>query len=218
MLYNQPAFREEERTSLHRHISATGLATLVTASSGGPLASHLPLLLEAETGPHGTLIGHMARANSQWHASDLTQPALAIFMGPDAYVTPSWYASKREHGRVVPTWNYGVVHVRGRLEVFEDAERLLDAVRRLTDRHEARFGAPWQVTDAPADFIERQLKGIVGVRLEITGIEGKMKLSQNRPEADQQGVVTGLGGSPSAGDRAVADAMAGRRRAGAQPG
>ena len=138
MLYNPPAFRVEERGILHAQIAATGLAMLVTNGPQGPLVSHVPLLLDAGKGEHGTLLGHMARANPQWQESDFSVEALAVFQGPDAYITPSWYASKREHGRVVPTWNYAVVHARGRLTFFEDAATLLGAVTRLTEQHEGQ--------------------------------------------------------------------------------
>jgi transcriptional regulator len=207
MLYTPPAFRESDPAKLHEHILACSLAMLVTASDAGPLVSHLPFILEPETGPHGELIGHLARANPQWRASDLGKPALAVFMGPDAYVSPSWYASKKTDPRVVPTWNYVAVYARGRLEVFEDAERLKAVVTRLTERHEAGFSAPWQVSDAPADFLARMLRGIVGVRLVIEEIEGKRKLSQNRSAADREGVIAGLGMSERAADREVAQLM-----------
>jgi len=193
MLYNPPAFRLEEIAVLHTHIEQTGLAIVTTNGPQGPIASHLPLLIDRERGALGTLIGHMARANTHWQEGDLTRDALAVFSGVDAYISPSWYASKQEHGRVVPTWNYAVVHARGRLEVFDDAERLREVVSRLTDRHESRRNEPWAVSDAPERFVESQLKGIVGVQLEISHIEGKHKMSQNRPDKDVAGVIDGLG-------------------------
>jgi transcriptional regulator len=207
MLYSPPAFRIDELPALYDHIEACGLAMLITASARGPLVSHLPLILDRDAGPRGELIGHLARANLQWSESDLTKPAVAVFMGPDAYVSPSWYETKRRDGRVVPTWNYVTVHARGRLEVFEDAERLRSAVTRLTERHEARFAEPWQVSDAPADFVDRQLRGIVGLRLAIDEIEGKAKLSQNRPVSDRLGVISGLDDSDRQADREVASMM-----------
>jgi transcriptional regulator len=210
MLYNPPAFREDDLTRLHAHIDAVGFATLVTVGSDGPLASHLPMLLDAGAAPQGELMGHLARANPQWNTSDFTRPALAIFMGPDAYVSPSWYASKQEHGRVVPTWNYHVVHVRGFVELFEASDELKAHVEALSNRHEGRFAVPWEVSDAPEDFIRRQLKGIVGLRLRITSIEGKAKLSQNRSEADRRRVVTALATSPRPSDQEVAELMARR--------
>jgi transcriptional regulator len=205
MLYVPPAHREQDLATLHAHIAATGLATLVTVGEDGPLVSHLPLLLDPTAGRYGELTGHLARANPQWRTSDLRKPALAIFMGPDAYVSPSWYPAKQEHGRVVPTWNYSTVHARGTLEVFDDPQRLAALVTRLTDLHEGRFAAPWKVTDAPADYLQKQLHAIVGFVLKIESLDGKLKLSQNRSMADRRGVVAGLRASERAADRSTAD-------------
>ncbi len=205
MLYVPPAHREQDLATLHAHIAATGLATLVTVGEDGPLVSHLPLLLDPAAGRYGELTGHLARANPQWRTSDLRKPALAIFMGPDAYVSPSWYPAKQEHGRVVPTWNYSTVHARGTLEVFDDPQRLAALVTRLTDLHEGRFAAPWKVTDAPADYLQKQLHAIVGFVLKIESLDGKLKLSQNRSMADRRGVVAGLRASERAADRSTAD-------------
>ncbi|MCC7274314.1 MAG: FMN-binding negative transcriptional regulator [Alphaproteobacteria bacterium] len=192
MLYNPPHFRETDRAVLDDFIATAAFATLVTAGADGPIVSHLPMLLDAVPAPGGSLIGHVARANPQWRASDLDRPALAIFMGPQAYVSPSWYPSKAAHGKVVPTWNYAAVHVTGRLSTFDEPDALRALVDRLTATHEATFASPWRTTDAPDDFIRAQLKAIVGVRLEIAGVEGKMKLSQNRTQEDRAGVVDGL--------------------------
>jgi transcriptional regulator len=213
MLYTPSAFREDDVEAMHAHIAATGLACLVTVGAAGPLVSHVPLRLDRQAGPFGTLSGHLARANPQLEASDLSKPALAVFLLADAYVSPSWYASKAEHGRVVPTWNYSVVHARGTLELFDDREALMAQVAALTDRHEARFDAPWQASDAPADYLERQLRAIVGVQLRIEALEGKAKLSQNQKPADYAGVVAGLGASESEADRTVAAMMAAKREA-----
>jgi transcriptional regulator len=207
MVYIPPAYREQDLAALHAHIAAVGLATLVTVGEDGPLVSHLPLMLDPCVGRYGELTGHLARANPQWKASDLAKPALAIFMGPDAYVSPAWYPSKQEHGRVVPTWNYGTVHARGTLELFDDPERLMANVTGLTDHHESRVGSSWKVTDAPADYLRGQLKGIVGIVLKIDALEGKMKLSQNRSMADRQGVVSGLRESAHAADHSTAELM-----------
>jgi len=207
MVYNPPAFREQDLASLHEHITAVGLATLVTVGDDGPLVSHMPFLLDARSGRYGELAGHLARANPQWSASDFSKPALAIFMGADAYVSPSWYPSKQEHGRVVPTWNYATVHARGKLEIYDDPKRLAAHVARLTARHEGRFAAPWQVGDAPDDYVQSQLKGIVGIVLKIEVLEGKMKLSQNRPVADRRGVVDALRASDRPSDRGTAELM-----------
>jgi transcriptional regulator len=193
MLYNPPAFRVEDADLLHAHIDQSGLAMLVTNGEEGPLVSHVPLLLDRAKGPRGTLLGHLAKPNLQWQISDVVVDALAVFPGPDAYIRPSWYATKREHGRVVPTWNYTVVHARGRLEFFEDAGRLREAVERLTNQREGNRDAPWAVSDAPERYVQAQLKAIVGFELEIKSLEGKHKLSQNRPAADKELVVEGLG-------------------------
>ncbi len=203
-MYLPESFAEARLPELHGMIDSAGLATLVTAGPAGPEASHLPLLLAAEEGPFGTLYGHLARANPQWR---LPGPALAIFTGPDGYVSPSWYPSKAADGRVVPTWNYIAVHAAGKLEVFEDAARLRDLVERLTRRHESGRPVPWQVADAPADYIASMLRGIVGVRLPIERLEGKWKLSQNRTDPDRAGVIDGLKAEKAAAPAALADAM-----------
>ena len=166
-------------------------AHLVTATGQGILATMLPLIYEPSIGDHGALHGHLARNNPQWSASALGE-SLAILQGADAYVSPSWYASKAEHGRVVPTWNYSTAHVYGELVVHEDAAWLGNHVRRLTDVHEAGSERPWSVDDAPERFISGQLRAIVGVELIISRIEGKSKLSQNRTDADISGVIAGL--------------------------
>jgi transcriptional regulator len=201
-MYRPPAFREDDPAVVRQIMREARLATLVTATAEGIIGTPLPLVF-AEEGAHGVLYGHVAKANPQWRLPPAGD-ALVIFSGPDAYVSPSWYASKREHGKVVPTWNYVAVHAYGPVEFFEDEDRLLEIVTRLTDQHEAAHAAPWAVTDAPADYIRAQLKGIVGLRLPITRIEGKRKLSQNRPLADREGVVAGLEQSDREDDRAVA--------------
>ena len=207
MLYTPAAFREADLPTMHDHIAACGLAMLVTASEAGPLVSHLPLVLKKEAGPYGELVGHLARPNPQWRDSDLSKPAVAVFMGPDAYISPSWYPSKKTNARVVPTWNYTVVHARGRLEIFEDESGLRANVTDLTELHEGRFAAPWAVTDAPDDFIQRMLGGIIGVRLVIEQLEGKAKLGQNRSEPDRQGTIAGLSASERDGDHQIAGLM-----------
>jgi transcriptional regulator len=202
-MYVPPAFRDDDPTALHATMREARLANLVTATAEGLIATPLPLFLVPEEGPHGTLYGHLARANPQWKLPPLGE-AMAVFMGPDAYVSPSWYPSKQEHGKVVPTWNYVAVHAYGHPEFFEDAGRLLDVVTRLTRLHEQPRAEPWAVADAPADFIRAQLKGIVGLRLPVTRLEGKRKLSQNRGAGDRAGVAAGLAASERASDRAVA--------------
>jgi transcriptional regulator len=202
-MYVPPAFREDDLAALHGTMQEARLANLVTATGEGLMATPLPLFLATKEGPYGTLYGHLARANRQWRLPPAGE-AMALFMGPDAYVSPSWYPSKQEHHRVVPTWNYVAVHAFGPAEFFEDADRLLDLVTRLTDLHERPRAEPWAVADAPPDFVRAQLKGIVGLRLPITRIEGKRKMSQNRPEADRRGVAAGLAESERHTERAAA--------------
>jgi len=209
-MYNPSHFREERLDVLHGAIREARLCSLVTLGGDGLDASHIPVLLEAGEGAFGTLYGHLARGNPQWKQTDRNVEALAIFMGPDAYISPSWYAAKAEHGKVVPTWNFVTVHARGQIEFFDDRDRLLPLVTKLTDRHEGKRTDPWQVSDAPADFIDSHLKAIVGFRLPIARIEGKWKLSQNRSEADRRGVVDGLRAGGDTADRDVADLMAQR--------
>jgi transcriptional regulator len=203
-MYIPPAFQEDDIATLHAAIRAARLANFITATADGLIGTPLPMILNETEGPHGTLYGHVARANPQWQRAPIGD-AMAVFMGPDAYVTPSWYATKRETGKVVPTWNYIAVHAYGPVEFFEDADRLLDVVTRLTKLHEASRPQPWAVTDAPEPFIQSQLRGIVGLRIPITRIDGKRKMSQNRPAEDRAGVVDGLSGSDDAVDRAVAN-------------
>jgi transcriptional regulator len=195
-MYQPPHFREDDLAAQHGLIRARPLGTLVTIDAGGGLvANPLPFLLDADgASPLGTLRVHMARANPQWRDLQGSAPreALVIFQDVDGYVTPSWYATKREHGKVVPTWNYAAVHVWGPVRVIEDRAWLARQVADLTALKEAGRAEPWSVTDAPAPFVEAQLKGIVGLELPIARIEGKWKASQNRPERDRAGVVAGL--------------------------
>jgi len=201
-MYVPPAFREDDPSMLRQIMRAARLSTLVTATAEGLIATPLPLILDESEGEHGVLYGHLAKANPQWNLP-VTGDALVIFPGPDAYVTPSWYAAKREHGKVVPTWNYVAVHAYGRAEFFSDEDRLLEAVTRLTNLYERPRAEPWAVTDAPESFIKSQLKGIVGLRLPITRLEGKRKMSQNRSADDREGVAEGLMSSDRMTDRAV---------------
>ena len=187
-MYVPAHFAEDRKDILHAAMRAAGLATLVTLTADGLIASHVPLLLDAEAGPNGTLVGHLARANPQATAAPIGE-ALVIYTGPDAYITPSWYATKREHGRVVPTWNYVTVHASGQPEFYHDADRLLALVSRLTAHHEAGQPAPWAVTDAPAAYTAQMLRAIVGVSLRIETLQGKWKLGQNRSKADQAGLL-----------------------------
>jgi len=202
-MYVPPAFRDDDLASLHKTMRAARLSNLVTATHEGLIATPLPFVLDETEGDHGVLYGHVAKANPQWKTPPIGE-AMAIFMGPDAYVTPSWYATKQENGKVVPTWNYVAVHAYGPVEFFEDPERLLDVVTRLTRLHEEPRTLPWAVGDAPADFIAAQLRGIVGVRLPIRRMEGKRKMSQNRSEVDRRGVAAGLAESERSSERDVA--------------
>ena len=189
-MYIHPLHKEDRTDVLHDAIRRTGLATLVTLMDAGLIASHVPMLLDAEPAPNGTLIGHLARPNPQ--ARGAIGEALAIFQGSEGYITPSWYATKRATGTVVPTWNYVAIHAYGTIEFFDDRERLRDVVTRLTERQETPRAEPWAVTDAPGDFIDAMLKGIVGFALPIARLEGKWKMSQNRPAEDRAGVIAGL--------------------------
>lgn len=205
-MYRPAAFRQDDLTALHAQIESTGLALLTSNGPAGLQATHLPLLLAAEDGEFGTLYGHFARANPHWQAL-AGQEALAVFSGPDAYVHPGWYPGKAEHGRVVPTWNYIAVHAWGAVETFDEPARLLELLARLTARHEAGRPRPWSLDEAPAEYIERQLRAIVGFALPIRRLEGQWKLSQNRQPADHAGVREGLAASANPRDRELAARM-----------
>lgn len=206
-MYTPNYFKDEDLASLHRQIDNARLATLVTFDEIGLQASHIPVLLDADEGPNGTVSGHLAKANPQWKALASGAEAMLIFQGPDAYISPSFYAAKAEHGKVVPTWNYVAIHAYGRPEVFSDPERLLRIVSGLTDKHEAVRSEPWAVSDAPADYIQKMLNGIVGFAIPIERLEGKRKLNQNRNPEDIAGVSQGLAGSQDPNDREIARLM-----------
>jgi transcriptional regulator len=191
-MYVPPLFKEDRIDVLHAAIRQSGLATLVTLTDDGLIASHVPMLLDIEPAPYGTLLGHVARPNPQARGAMPGVQALAIFQGPEAYITPSWYATKRDNAKVVPTWNYVAIHAYGPIDFFDDAERLRDVVTRLTERQETPRAEPWAVSDAPPDYIEGMLKGIVGFALPIARLDGKWKMSQNRPAVDRAGVIAGL--------------------------
>lgn len=190
-MYNPPHFAQNSHEAIVDLIRQANIGELVTLGADGLLASTVPLLWEPD-GEHGRLVGHLARANQQWKTTDASVEALVIFRTVDAYVSPSYYASKAEHGKVVPTWNYVSVHARGPLVIHDDREWVRALVSRLTTRHEEDRETPWSIDDAPADFIDKQLAAIVGIEIPITALEGKQKLSQNRPAADIEGVITGL--------------------------
>jgi transcriptional regulator len=191
-VYVPTHFNEDRIEVLHELMRGIDLATLVSMTADGMIASHAPLMLDPDPAPYGTLIGHLAKANPHARSADPGVQTLVIFQGPDGYITPSYYAAKQEHGKVVPTWNYTAIHAYGTLEVFDDPARLLEVVTRLTNRHETRRARPWAVADAPDDFVRGMLRGIVGIVLPITRLEGKVKMSQNRPATDLNGVVEGL--------------------------
>ena len=200
-MYQPPHHREDRLEVQHALIRAHPFGLLVTLGADGLVANSIPFILEQRE-PFGVLKGHVARANSQWRDFRPDTEALVVFQGVEGYITPYWYATKRETGKVVPTWNYAIVQARGPLRVVEDRGWLADQIAALTTLLEANRKAPWSVSDAPAPFVEAQLKGIVGMEIPIANIEGKWKLSQNRPEADRQGVVEGL---RAAGDEAMAE-------------
>ncbi len=204
-MYQPPHHREDRREVQHALIRSHPLGLLISSGEGGLLANPIPFRLVNTDLGMGTLQAHMARANPQWRALAAGAEVLIVFQGADHYVTPSWYETKRETGKVVPTWNYAIVQVRGTVRVIEDSEWLRAQVNRLTDGHESRRMIPWAVDDAPDDFITAQLKGIIGIEVPITGIEGKWKVSQNRNEADRRGVAEGLEaeGSEAAGAMAA---------------
>ena len=200
-MYQPPHHREDRLEVQHALIRAHPFGLLVTLGADGLVANSIPFILEQRE-PFGVLKGHVARANSQWRDFRSDMEALVVFQGVEGYITPSWYATKRETGKVVPTWNYAIVQARGPLRLVEDRGWLADQIAALTTLLELNREAPWSVADAPAPFVEAQLKGIVGMEIPIARIEGKWKLSQNRPEADRKGVVEGL---RAAGDEAMAD-------------
>ena len=196
-MYLPSHFEQHDTATLHALMRAHPLATLVSTGPEGPTADHVPLAFDAGAGAHGALLGHVARANPLWTAA-AGSPVLAVFHGPQAYVSPSWYPSKAATHKVVPTWNYTVVHAHGVLESVEDAPWLRALVGRLTDHHEAPLPTPWAVDDAPADYVQQMLRAIVGIRIPVTRLIGKWKVSQNRSEADRQGVADALGADPMA--------------------
>jgi transcriptional regulator len=203
-----PAYFEESRTEvLHALMRARPLATLVTLCSSGLVANHIPVETRSEPPPHGSLRGHIARANPLWKDYLADSEALLIFQGPQAYISPSFYPSKQETGEVVPTWNYAVVHAHGTLRFVQDAEWLHALVVRLTDAHEASRRAPWKVGDAPLPYINKMLSLIVGFEFSIARLTGKWKISQNHPAANRQGVVKGLRETAGADGGEIADML-----------
>jgi transcriptional regulator len=204
-MYLPDHFAETRAERLHSLIGEYPLATLVTVGSGGLVANHIPFLLDDRSGPQGTLIGHVARRNDAWHDRDPDAEVLAIFQGPSAYISPNWYLTKQETHEVVPTWNYAVVHVYGRVIVHEDAKWLRGLVGRLTKAMESAEPVPWKMGDAPQEFLNAQLEEIVGIEIPISRMIGKWKVSQNRPVADRSRVVDGLRSRDRADDPLMAE-------------
>jgi transcriptional regulator len=197
-MYQPPHFIETDRETLHALVRAHPLGLLISATQEGPVADPIPFLLDPQTGASGRLRAHLARANPQWKliAAQPETPVLVVFQGAEAYVTPSWYETKRETGKVVPTWNYAIVQVRGKATVIDDKSWIAQQIGDLTVSREGARTEPWAVSDAPAPFIEAQIKGIIGIEIAISSIEGKWKVSQNRPVPDRKGVATGLDNEP----------------------
>jgi transcriptional regulator len=191
-MYIPDKFRETRVDVLHGWIRTNPLGTLVHVGNDGPEANHIPFLVAPEPAPFGTLRGHVARANPMWKECPTDRDVLVVFHGPDTYVTPSWYAAKQEHGKVVPTWNYVVVHAYGRPRFIDDATWTHSHVTENTDEHEAGRAEPWKVTDAPEAYIARELRSIVGLEIVLTRMVGKWKANQNRTAADVRGVIEGL--------------------------
>ena len=204
-MYVPQHHEESDPSVLHALIQAHPLGTWVTPGEDGLIADHVPFLLDAARGAHGTLVAHVARANPVWRSFSASVESLVVFQGAQAYITPSWYPSKHAHGKAVPTWNYAVVHAHGLPRAIDDRDWLLRHVTRLSAVHEAGQALPWQVSDAPPDFTERLLQSIVGIEIPIARLVGKWKVSQNRPEPDKLGVVAGLLARDDAQSRAMAD-------------
>lgn len=191
-MYETPLFRDDDLAAQQALIMASPLGLLISAGPDGLLANPIPFLLYADEGARGTLRCHVAKANGQWQALTEAPAALVVFQSTQSYISPNWYATKAETGKVVPTWNYAMVQARGSARVIHDADWLHANVTALTDQHESRQQKPWAVTDAPEPFIAAQLKGIVGIEIPIETISGKFKASQNRPMDDRLGVAAGL--------------------------
>ena len=199
-MYIPKAFREDDINTLHNLMQEYSFATLITQHEGVPFATHLPFLLDTQRGPHGTLLAHMARANTQWHDFNSEQEVLTIFQGPHAYISPSWYEVELS----VPTWNYAVVHAYGIPRLIEDGEELYKLLKILIETHEAQFKNPWPF-QLPDDYLQKMIRGIVGFEIEITRLEGKFKMSQNRTESERENVIASL--QESSVTRPVAELM-----------
>jgi transcriptional regulator len=195
--------------AMHALMDAHPLGAWVLQDEAGLVANHIPFLLDRSQGPHGTLIGHVARANPAWRMLDAQAPSLVIFQGPDSYITPNWYPGKAAHGKVVPTWDYAVVHAHGVARAVEDPAWLLYMLERLTDRQEAAQPVPWKVKDAPRAYIDKLLRAIVGIEFRIERLKGKLKASQDEAREDRLGTAAGLRGSGNHNAAAMANLIEG---------
>lgn len=204
-MYEPPHFRETDQARCHDLIRARPLALLISADEGGLMANPIPFLLDPQAGEHGVLRCHLARANPQWKVFAKPREALVVFQDHEHYIHPGWYETKRDSGKVVPTWNYAMVQVRGRAQVHDDPHWLGQQIRDLTQMMEGRYPEPWAVDDAPPPFIDAQIRGIVGIEITIHDMRGKWKVSQNRSEADRAGVISGLTQKGDAEALAMAD-------------
>jgi transcriptional regulator len=191
-MYVNPLHRLTDRENLFALMTSHPLGAWVCQGRAGLIANHVPFLLDRSRGPYGTLIGHVSRANPVWRELDSASPCVVMFQGPQAYITPGWYPGKAEHGEVVPTWNYVVAHAHGVARGVEDRDWIFDMLRRLTETHETPRAAPWSVSDAPAPFMERMMRAIVGIEIPIVRLEGKLKASQDEAVPDRLGTVRGL--------------------------
>jgi transcriptional regulator len=204
-VYISPPHQLADRDALLALMTSRPLGAWVCQGSEGLIANHVPFVLDRSRGPLGTLIGHVARANTVWSELGPATPSVVMFQGPQAYITPGWYPGRAAHGRVVPTWNYVVAHAHGIARATEDRDWLLDMLNRLTDVHEAHRALPWRVADAPAAFIDRLLRAIVGIEIPIDRLEGKLKASQDEDLQDRLGTARGLRGETGDDARSMAD-------------
>jgi transcriptional regulator len=206
-MYLPPHFQQPDKDIIHQLMQRAPMATLVTQSGSGLEANHLPMLPELR-GEETILRFHVARANPVWRDTEPGTDVLAIFQGPDTYISPSWYATKKEHGKVVPTWNYAVVHAYGKLAVHDDRQWLRRFLPALTAVHEKRFAQPWQVEDAPADYLDKMMGAIVGLEIAVTRLVAKWKISQNQPAANKATLLAGLRATDQPGAAAMAQLLA----------
>jgi transcriptional regulator len=203
-MYVPKAFEENRIDVMHRLIRENPLATLVVQTAGGMEANHIPLHINMDGSEFGTLVGHIARSNPLWKIFSAEAQVLVIFQGANTYISPSWYATKKENGKVAPTWNYAVVHASGFMRAIEDPVWIRDLLNTLTDEHEAQFTQPWSVSDAPADYVEKLIDAVVGIEISISTMIGKWKVSQNQPENNRQSVIDNLKSSSNPQDQHMA--------------